>query len=339
MLHLDEDWVWDFWLADDGSAFHAFFLAAPRSLGDEWLRHTHARVGHAVSTDLVSWTRLPDALLPEPGSGFDDVATWTGSVLQGPGGRWWMFYTGTTQGGNGLVQRIGAATSDDLLSWRKHPGNPLLVADRRWYEVAGDDAATGEEWRDPWVFADPGGNGWQMLITARAAGSAGAPPADDRGVVGHAVSEDLEHWRVGPPVVAAGAGFAHLEVTQTEIVDGRPVLLFSCLRDRFAAGRAAAPGNGGVWAATGESLLGPFDVAGAAQVTGEEFYSGRLIRDRSGQWVLLAFHNTAADGSFGGRIGDPMPVGWSAGGRLTLGAAPASRVRRRRASPPPSWCQ
>jgi beta-fructofuranosidase len=323
VLQLDEDWVWDFWLADDGTAYHAFFLAAPRTLGDPELRHTHARIGHAVSADLRSWTRLPDALHPEPGSGFDDVATWTGSVLQGPGGRWWMFYTGACWGGKGLVQRIGAATSDDLVHWRKHPGNPLLVADRRWYELAGDDGAVGEEWRDPWVFADPAGEGWHMLITARAAGGA----ADDRGVVGHAASSDLEHWRVAPPLTGAGSGFAHLEVTQPEIVDGRAVLLFSCLRDRFATGRAAGPGTGGVWAAAGESLLGPFDVAGALPLTGDEFYSGRLVRDRSGQWVLLAFHHTGADGSFGGRISDPLPVGWSPDGRLALRTpSPGSHV-------------
>ena len=29
MLELTDDWVWDFWLADDGVDFHLFFLVAP----------------------------------------------------------------------------------------------------------------------------------------------------------------------------------------------------------------------------------------------------------------------------------------------------------------------
>ena len=33
--------------------------------------------------------------------------------------------------------------------------------------TAGDE--TGDTWRDPWVFPDPAGDGWHMLITARAA--------------------------------------------------------------------------------------------------------------------------------------------------------------------------
>jgi beta-fructofuranosidase len=55
-------------------------------------------------------------------------------------------------------------------------------------------------------------------------------------------------------------------------------------------------------------VLGPFDLARATAVTGEELYSGRLIRDRAGRWVMLAFRNLDADGGFIGEITDPMPV-------------------------------
>ncbi len=40
---------------------------------------------------------------------------------------------------------------------------------------------------------------------------------------------------------------------------------------------------------------------------------GRLIRNRAGQWVMLAFRNLVA-GSFVGEISDPMPVNWKADG-------------------------
>ena len=43
MLRLDDLWVWDSWIADDGDLYHLFFLQAPRALGDPGKRHTAAR--------------------------------------------------------------------------------------------------------------------------------------------------------------------------------------------------------------------------------------------------------------------------------------------------------
>ena len=45
-------------------------------------------------------------------------------------------------------------------------------------------------------------------------------------------------------------------------------------------------------------------------MTGADLYSGRLVRDRTGRWVLLAFRNLGPDGGFVGEITDPMPVSW-----------------------------
>ncbi|WP_238451187.1 hypothetical protein [Micromonospora sp. 4G55] len=94
MLRLPDAWIWDFWFAREGDIHHLFFLRASRALGDPDRRHFRASVGHAVSTDLRHWTQLADALVPADRPAFDDVATWTGSVLPGPDGRWHMFYTG-----------------------------------------------------------------------------------------------------------------------------------------------------------------------------------------------------------------------------------------------------
>ena len=79
MLRLDDAWVWDSWIADDGERYHLFFLKAPRALEDPSLRHTAAIIGHASSLDLVDWTVHEDALLPDA-KGWDDLALWTGSV-------------------------------------------------------------------------------------------------------------------------------------------------------------------------------------------------------------------------------------------------------------------
>ena len=307
MLTLTDSWVWDFWLADDGEQFHIFFLHAPRTLGNPDLRHVNARVGHATSPDLVDWTRVADALAPgEPGS-VDDVATWTGSVVPDPAGGWRMFYTGLAQHGQGHVQRITSATSPDLLTWTKDP-SWLLAPDGEWYAIGADVAAgdeTGDTWRDPWVFADPDGDGWHMLITARAAGG----PHRDDGVVGHAWSPDLRAWTLRPPLSRPGAGFQHLEVFQVEVVDGRAVLLFSCLPGQTTPDRLSRDGAGGTWIVPANDVVGPFDATRARPLTDNRHYSARLVQDRAGRWVMLAFLDDGPDG-FVGSISDPYPVRW-----------------------------
>jgi beta-fructofuranosidase len=306
MLRLPDAWTWDFWLADTGSEYHLFFLRAPRTLRDPDLHHGRASVGHAVSTDLFDWTLLTDALVKSDSPAFDDLATWTGSVVQDRDGVWRMFYTGVSEREGAWVQRIGFATSTDLITWDKHPDNPILGPDRRWYEVRGESTSGDEAWRDPWVFADPGGDGWHMLITARA----GHGTFAERGVVGHARSADLLRWEAGPPLSAPDSGFGQLEVCQVEIVDGRPVLVFCCTRDALAGERLASGSPGGTYVAAAESLVGPFDIRAATQLTDDALYAGRLIRNRAGGWVLLAFHNRGRDGRFVGCLSDPMPVTW-----------------------------
>src|SRR5918997_768958 len=212
MFRLPEAWVWDFWLADDGQKYHLFFLYASRALGNPDLRYYRASVGHAVSDDLVSWDRVVDALVRSDAPAFDDLATWTGSVVRDPGdGTWYMFYTGAPQTPAGNVQKIGYATSQDLLTWRRAPANPILQAEPPWYEKLADGTWHDEAFRDPWVLQDPQGNGWHMLITART----NHGPTDNRGVIGHAWSPDLKAWQLRPPLSEPNQGFAQMEVVHT----------------------------------------------------------------------------------------------------------------------------
>src|SRR5207344_46708 len=104
-----------------------FFLQAPREPAREELRHANASVGHAVSRNLTDWRLLPDALAAGAEGEWDDLAIWTGSVIEHDDG-WAMLYTGTNRAEGGLVQRIGLATSSDLLRWDKHAANPVLEA-------------------------------------------------------------------------------------------------------------------------------------------------------------------------------------------------------------------
>jgi beta-fructofuranosidase len=320
VFRLPEAWVWDFWLADDGQDYHLFFLYASRALQDPDARHHRASIGHAISPDLVSWHRVTDALVRSDPPAFDDLATWTGSVIRHPDGTWFLFYTGSTMTPRGNVQTIGYATSPDLAIWTKADGNPVLRADGRWYERLSDGHWHDEAFRDPWVLADPNGNGWHMLITARA----NSGVADDRGVVGHAWSPDLRSWELRPPLTEPGQGFGQLEVTQVETVDGQPVLMFSCLAGDASESRRATGTSGGVWCARADSVLGPFDVAGAQLITDRSWYSGRIIQDRSnGEWKFLAFRHDDDNATFVGEISDPRPFGWH-GGQAVLESADAA---------------
>lgn len=307
MHRLDARWIWDSWYAHDGERHHAFYLQAPRDLAHPDQRHFNVAVGHAVSDDLLHWEVRADALRPAAEPRWDDYTTWTGSVVRAPDGRWLMFYTGSARADRGLVQRIGTATSDDLTTWTRLDA-PVLEADPRWYERLGAGDWHDEAWRDPYVFADPGGDGWHMLITARV----NHGESLRRGVIGHARSSDLLSWEVLPPLTGPGT-FGQLEVPQVAQIGDEFVLLFSCHDAEMPHESRAGVGVRGVWSVTGESLLGPFDTSRAVLFDHASLYAARLVEDSAGGWNLIGFRNTE-DGRFVGELTDPIPVGIRDGG-------------------------
>lgn len=313
MLSIQDAWVWDFWLADDGDEFHIFFLNAPSSLGDPHLRHRAARIGHAVSNDLKNWSQESQPFDVGPQGAFDETATWTGCTVRGDDGLWRMFYTGSRfvadEPDVANIETVGVAVSADLRHWEKRPG-PITSADPRWYEIYGSSDWKEEAWRDPWVFRDPSGIGWHMLVTARA--NQGA--MDDRGVIGHAFSMDLVDWEVRPPLSAPGSGFAHLEVSQVIEIDGQWVLVFSCPVEALSAEHARLESDTGVWALPIASPTGPFDVADARSISASSLYSGRVVQQRDGRWALLGFHNAKDGEPFPGAVSDPFPLELDASG-------------------------
>jgi beta-fructofuranosidase len=315
-------WIWDSWIADDGEHYHLFYLQAPRSLGDAGLRHLHATVGHARSTDLVEWEVLPDALGPTPSS-WDDVSIWTGSTVLGDDGIWRMYYTATNTRGYGVRdQRLGLAESDDLVTWRKCGTTPLLTADPRWYKTLPEDITASETWRDPQVFRDPGGDGWHMLITARSVTNG----RHDDGVLAHARSHELRTWELGPPICESGFGFGQLEVAQVKQLGGRWVLAFTCHPHEMTAERRAVSGDFCTWSVPGTGAFESWDIGLARPFTAEpDLFAAPLVQQRDGTWALIGFRNTEPTGKLNFHILDPIRVELDERGYLTPAREPHSR--------------
>jgi len=299
MLKLVDAWVWDSWYVFDGELHHAFYLKASKSLGDPDRRHRNPTVGHSISNDLVSWEEVIDAIGPSDANSWDSWTTWTGSVVKGDDGLWWMFYTGTSREDSGDIQRVGAATSPDLMTWSKLDSNPLLEASGALYEKRDLELWHDEAFRDPWVFNASGS--WHMFMTARANNGA----AFDRGVVGHAKSKDLKTWELLRPL-SNPAGFGQLEVLQLLQIDGQLILLFSCDTNELSTELKDKYGQGGVFSLVVDSELGPFDISKSVRFPHDSLYAARAVQ-HCNRWYLLGFIGRQHQ-EFEGYICDPIRV-------------------------------
>ena len=221
---------------------------------------------------------LADALGPGPAGAFDDLATWTGSVVRHDG-RWQLFYTGIARAEGGAVQRIGLATSDDLVAWERR--GPLLEADERWYDR--------EHWRDPWVEWDPERGRWDMLICATSAG---------RGILAHAHSPDLRAWTAGPPL-SPPTGHVQLEVPQLIRRDDGWWVLFSDVFAGSGIHYLSAPERLGPYPAESRDLL--------PDARARHHYAARVLQHR-GESLLFTWLMDDEDGVFTGELSDPMPL-------------------------------
>ena len=317
MIRLHDKWVWDFWFAQDESDIHIFYLQAPRAIGDESLRHWNVSIGHAVSQDLVHWEILPDALIPSSEYGaWDNYTTWTGSIVK-HAGTWFMFYTGTSRQENGKIQRIGLATSNDLIHWERFLPGALIEPDPQWYETFDLDLWHEQTWRDPWVFESEGK--FHAFITARC----NTEEKFGRGVIGYAVSSDLVTWEVRSPMTNPG-DFAYMEVPQLTEINGLWYLFFSVTNNMYSKARHARPEikqHTGTHYLVAHHPLGPFNYLTNDFLVGDEMgslYAGKVIRSPFGEWSFLAFEHYSLGRMFIGKITDPFPMRVQENGQLFI---------------------
>jgi beta-fructofuranosidase len=141
--------------------------------------------GHAVSDDLVHWQHLPIAMAPTPG-GPDSFGCFSGCAVD-DNGTPTLIYTGVS-GEKGEIDRPCIATShDDLLTFEKYPGNPVIAAPPADLDTL--------FFRDHAVWREP--DGWYMLV--------GSGIRDVGGTVLLYRSPDLRQWEYLHPLCVGDA--------------------------------------------------------------------------------------------------------------------------------------
>lgn len=168
-LHLTarEGWINDpLGLTWHNGLYHLFFQYVPSQL--TW--SPRCRWGHAVSTDLLTWTEREVIL--EPGDG--DGGCWSGSVAVDADGQATLFYT-SVQLDDLNIGRVRAARPTDE-TWDRWDKGPVIA------EVK--PPADTPVFRDPHVSRH--GDQWRMLL--------GAGRPDGTATALSYSSTDLSHW-------------------------------------------------------------------------------------------------------------------------------------------------
>ena len=310
--------------------YHVFFQYHPWDGPDwnPWLTGT-AHWGHAVSSDLVHWRRLPDALTPSAdgpeGESPDRDGCWSGSIVR-HGDRFHIIYTGLRKNVAGTHPREGArftqnhATSRDLVHWTKDPCGPLAVDPPPGY---GENGFPGTFFHDPLVWQD--GPWWYLLLDAYDAAS--VPPANRLLLYR---SADLRVWRF-VRVLFENEGGLHTPLPDYCTVDGRHVVLLHGYKKE--AGRFIH-GYYNLWF-TGSLDGGRFRPAAEGMLDGGYLHSLRTFADERGRRLLLGMIREGRPRQMGLAAGWvqamslPQVVSVRTDGHLTLAPAPELHALRR----------
>jgi hypothetical protein len=217
----------DFALIKHEGVYHLFYI---RHNVYEPPEETQNDLGHAISSDLWNWTQLP-AVIPARDSSWDCTHIWAPSVVE-QDGVFYLFYTGVSSipGVTNDWQRIGVATSTDLMQWNRMDVPAYACTNVPW-TVCDSTRAIGA-FRDPFVMPDPAQPGqWLMYYSTH-------PASDSSGmVVGMAASSgDLTDWSdIGPLWIT------HRDYTYNALVESAHLFLHDGLWYLFYTTDAGQP--------------------------------------------------------------------------------------------------
>ena len=181
--------------------FHIFYMRDYLLVPQD---STEREFGHAVSTDLLHWTQLSPVIQVRPDK-WDNGHVWAPHIVE-QNGTYYMWYVGVTMEPFSWkwYQRIGVATSTDLMNWTRYD-QPVYSGNMVSWAYADSSTFDGSQFRDPFVMPDPDNPGkWLMyfvtepnaargqLLVGIARNSGGLTPWHDTG--GPMWSTDAAHF-------------------------------------------------------------------------------------------------------------------------------------------------
>jgi hypothetical protein len=183
----DDDIADHAWIQDDTGLYHLFFQNEGLTSG--------SHIEHYVSRDLQEISRVGVALEPDPGA-WDSYALWAPHIVRS-GTTYYMFYAGTSGPGSdpAAEQRIGLATSTDLVTWTRFPTNRcagtsgdgcIYECAESWTTWNAPSGSYNQQCRDPFVLWDDASHRWLLFATAKS--------TNGSGVITVATSNDLVTW-------------------------------------------------------------------------------------------------------------------------------------------------
>lgn len=255
----------DMWFIKEKGVWHQFELNGPHpsDFDKPWpplnqpdrkpLAYFEQGVFHSTSTDLITWKDEGVAItIGKPGE-WDDGKIASGDICK-HGDTFYLFYPGIRE--HTLPGKcptpIGVATSKDMIHWTKHPDNPVIVPDPKFYDPLGN-------WRDCNFLWDAKAKTWYAVICATAAGDG---PMEKRACIGLAKSRDLIHWECLPPLVVTDRYTLGLELPFLFEHKGKWYLGHSMYSTYFSKDWLAKHPNvqakGGVYYMISDDMFGPY---------------------------------------------------------------------------------
>lgn len=162
----------------------------------------------AQSRELARWQDIGVAIpVGSPGA-WDSYDIWAPSIVK-VGETYHIFYAGVQYASNQVIQKIGHATSTNLVDWTKDPNPVFDCSTLSWtYWNLSDTGGAGTDCRDPYVIWDAAGSQWVMFFTARSQ-TINQDPVQfitNPAIIGMATSTDLINWVDGGRVITT-AGY------------------------------------------------------------------------------------------------------------------------------------
>jgi sucrose-6-phosphate hydrolase SacC (GH32 family) len=148
----------------DGRLFHLFYMRHDFTAPHD--DSTEVDVGHAVSADLTHWSQRDPVLHVRP-ENWDNLHVWAPTIVFHDS-VYSMYYAGVTNVPYPYraYQRIGLATSTDLVSWTRYDA-PAYEGNMVPWALADSSRFEGCQFRDPFVMEDPAApDHWLMYFSA-----------------------------------------------------------------------------------------------------------------------------------------------------------------------------